>query len=82
MIFQPENVLLSSESTNTIIKVSDFGLSKVTEDNDLMRTTCGTLTYMAPEVLDNQIPEYDRQVDVWSLGVILFYMLSKELPFQ
>ncbi|XP_018561124.1 ovarian-specific serine/threonine-protein kinase Lok-like isoform X1 [Anoplophora glabripennis] len=79
---KPENVLLSSDDLETIIKVTDFGLSKITEEDDMMKTVCGTLCYIAPEVLNAKIPEYDKQVDVWSLGVILFYMLSKKLPFS
>ncbi|KAJ8949326.1 hypothetical protein NQ314_008246 [Rhamnusium bicolor] len=79
---KPENVLLFSDDVETLVKVSDFGLSKVTDGEDLMTTVCGTLQYIAPEILDARIPEYDKQVDVWSLGVILFYMLSKNLPFK
>lgn len=74
--------MLFSDDVETLVKVSDFGLSKVTEGEDLMTTMCGTPYYTAPEVWDNRIPEYDKQVDVWSLGVILFYMLSKRLPFK
>ncbi|CAG9836647.1 unnamed protein product [Diabrotica balteata] len=79
---KPENVLLHSEDVETLLKVSDFGLSKVTEEDDMMKTICGTLSYIAPEILNRQIREYNRQVDVWSLGVILFYMLGKRLPFK
>ncbi|KAJ8959051.1 hypothetical protein NQ318_022306 [Aromia moschata] len=79
---KPGNVLLATNNTQSLIKVTDFGLSKVTEDYDTMRTVCGTWHYIAPEVLNPGITEYDNQVDVWSLGVILFYMLSNELPFQ
>ncbi|XP_057666394.1 ovarian-specific serine/threonine-protein kinase Lok-like [Diorhabda carinulata] len=79
---KPENVLLYSEDVETLVKVSDFGLSKVTDDNAMMRTVCGTLSYIAPEILDRRIRQYNRQVDVWSLGVILFYMIGKRLPFK
>ncbi|XP_018561131.1 serine/threonine-protein kinase Chk2-like isoform X2 [Anoplophora glabripennis] len=78
---KPCNVLLTTDHPQTLIKVTDFGLSKLSEGCD-MKTVCGTLFYMAPEVLNPAISEYDRQVDVWSLGVILFHMLSKELPFR
>ncbi|KAJ8983957.1 hypothetical protein NQ317_008659 [Molorchus minor] len=79
---KPGNVLLMTNNSQSLIKVTDFGLSKVAEDYDMMRTVCGTWHYIAPEVLNPTIAEYDKQVDVWSLGVILFYMLSNELPFQ
>ncbi|KAJ8949327.1 hypothetical protein NQ314_008247 [Rhamnusium bicolor] len=79
---KPGNVLLTTSDSQNIIKLTDFGLSKLSDGYDMMRTVCGTWYYIAPEVLNPKILEYDNQVDVWSLGVMLFYMLSKELPFQ
>ncbi|XP_030758715.1 serine/threonine-protein kinase Chk2 [Sitophilus oryzae] len=81
---KPENILLLDERPETILKITDFGLSKVT-NCDNMTTMCGTLKYVAPEVLHNgfrDYGEYGKGVDIWSLGVILFYMLSKEHPFR
>lgn len=71
---QPENVLLASESTSeTLIKVTDFGLSRVVGEHSLMKTLCGTPSYLAPEVLTSANKEgYGKAVDCWSLGVILF----------
>jgi serine/threonine-protein kinase Chk2 len=77
---KPENVLLHSDGSYPLAKISDFGLSKIMENISAMETTCGTIAYVAPEVL-NHLKRYNKQVDVWSLGVILFYMLSKTLPF-
>nr|CAI5870276.1 unnamed protein product [Callosobruchus analis] len=79
---KPENVLLATEESETLVKVSDFGLSKITEEEDVMNTVCGTYYYMAPEVIGAHNPQYNKQVDVWSLGVILYYMLSGSLPFK
>lgn len=73
-------MLLASEDVETLVKVSDFGLSKITDEDSTMKTVCGTLHYIAPEILDS--PKYNKQVDIWSLGVILFYMFSKQLPFR
>ncbi|CAH0563333.1 unnamed protein product [Brassicogethes aeneus] len=78
---KPENVLLSSNRMDCLLKVSDFGLSKESEDN-IMRTMCGTMCYVAPEIIDDRYKEYDNQCDIWSLGVILYYMMSKEFPFN
>ena len=68
-----------------MIKISDFGLSnlsrKFKEGPNLQHTTCGTINYIAPEVIKNT--SYDGQkADIWSCGVILFLMLTGELPFE
>ncbi|RZC40513.1 serine/threonine-protein kinase Chk2, partial [Asbolus verrucosus] len=67
---KPENVLLTG-GTTPLIKISDFGLSKMMNEISLMQTMCGTINYAAPEIL-NPGGTYSRKVDVWSLGVILF----------
>ncbi|XP_050072299.1 ovarian-specific serine/threonine-protein kinase Lok-like [Anopheles maculipalpis] len=79
---KPDNILLKDSNIYTLLKVSDFGSSKFLGNNVLMRTICGTPEYVAPEVLEhgNQKP-YTRQIDIWSLGVVLYTMLSGLLPF-
>ncbi|KRT78430.1 protein kinase [Oryctes borbonicus] len=78
-----ENILLKEkDNLDTIIKISDFGLSKILDNDSLANTRCGTPFYTAPEVIDHAKPFYDRKVDIWSLGVLLYLMLSKELPFM
>nr|XP_023018344.1 ovarian-specific serine/threonine-protein kinase Lok-like [Leptinotarsa decemlineata] len=80
---KPGNILLSTTDTKTLLKITDFGLSFLLMGyEEVMKTVCGTLFYIAPEILNPTIKEYNSQVDIWSLGVILFYMLSKQLPFQ
>ena len=72
---QPENILLASDGEETLIKVTDFGLSKFVGENSLMQTLCGTPSYLAPEVLESAgTAGYSRAVDLWSTGVILFIM--------
>ncbi|XP_066459774.1 serine/threonine-protein kinase Chk2 isoform X1 [Eleutherodactylus coqui] len=78
-----ENVLLSSTNEECCIKVTDFGQSKILGETSLMRTLCGTPTYLAPEVLNTAgTGGYSRAVDYWSLGVILFICLSGYPPFS
>lgn len=78
-----ENVLLSSTNEECCIKITDFGQSKILGETSLMRTLCGTPTYLAPEVLNTAgTGGYSKAVDYWSLGVILFICLSGYPPFS
>lgn len=79
---KPDNILLATEDNETLVKVTDFGLSKLVQSNTAMRTLCGTPLYVAPEILvTNGNGVYTQKVDVWSLGVVLFTCLSGTLPF-
>jgi len=76
---KPENLLYATSDPNSIIKITDFGLAKVI-NNDLMTTACGTPGYVAPEILVGG--GYDMAVDYWSIGVILYVMLCGFPPFS
>ncbi|CAF0978386.1 unnamed protein product [Adineta ricciae] len=81
---KPENVLLTSPDTNeTLVKITDFGLSRFINETTLMKTFCGTPNYLAPEVLITRgESSYTNKVDVWSLGVILYVCLVGYPPFS
>nr|CAD7440703.1 unnamed protein product [Timema bartmani] len=70
---KPENILLASENTDTLVKVTDFGISKIEEGTEL-NTGLGTLYYVAPEILRTVKGNttYTNKVDIWSMGVVLF----------
>lgn len=80
---KPENILLSSKVSNTDVKISDMGLSKISRDypRRLPRShsICGSDFYLAPEVIKQE--EYGREIDIWSIGVISYVLLSGSLPF-
>ncbi|KAK3748438.1 hypothetical protein QZH41_017310, partial [Actinostola sp. cb2023] len=80
-----ENILLSHPVGNELlnIKLTDFGLSIVkggVGSDSMMQSVCGTPIYMAPEVIDDL--GYSQQCDIWSIGVIMFTLLTGRPPFM
>lgn len=72
-----DNVLLSSSGH---LKLTDFGICKLLGDAKNAYTICGTPNYMAPEIIS--VLPYTCSVDFWSLGVIIFEMLTGKTPFR
>ena len=77
---KPDNIMITQQNEYGVIKIMDFGLSKIVSPHEKMVDGYGTLSYVAPEVLLRT--PYNKEVDIWSMGVILFYMLSGRLPFR
>ena len=79
---KPENILVDSHShkDNMNIKLIDFGLSKVNFPTETSNESCGTVSYSAPEIIE-EIP-YNTSIDIWSFGVMLYLFQFNQLPTQ
>ncbi|KAJ5591997.1 uncharacterized protein N7459_002366 [Penicillium hispanicum] len=97
---KPDNILIASLDPLRV-KLSDFGLSKVTQEETFLKTFCGTLLYCAPEVYPDydtyrrgdarkrrrvgdpppKTSPYSQSVDMWSLGAVLYHILSGVPPY-
>ncbi|XP_078389226.1 serine/threonine-protein kinase D2-like [Cetorhinus maximus] len=77
---KPENVLLASAEPLPQVKLCDFGFARIIGEKSFRRSVVGTPAYLAPEVLLNK--GYNRSLDMWSVGVILYVSLSGTFPFN
>ena len=94
---KPENILIqiNNEETNNnnninninsvtgineTCKLCDFGWCRNLEENETRETFCGTYEYMAPEIVREE--KYNKEIDVWALGVLLYEMLHGYSPFR
>jgi len=77
---KPENLLCAEKNGEMHIYVADFGLSRVYDEKfDKLTTYCGSPEYVAPEVL--ACVPYEKAVDMWSVGVVTYILLTGFLPF-
>ncbi|XP_066550635.1 serine/threonine-protein kinase D1 [Amia ocellicauda] len=77
---KPENVLLASADPFPQVKLCDFGFARIIGEKSFRRSVVGTPAYLAPEVLRNK--GYNRSLDMWSVGVIIYVSLSGTFPFN
>ncbi|XP_062906646.1 serine/threonine-protein kinase D1 isoform X3 [Mobula hypostoma] len=77
---KPENVLLASADPLPQVKLCDFGFARIIGEKSFRRSVVGTPAYLAPEVLRNK--GYNRSLDMWSVGVIVYVSLSGTFPFN
>lgn len=75
---KPTNIIITNDS---VAKIVDFGIAKIASEEKLISkdTTSGTIAYMSPEQVGNT--SIDVRTDIWSLGVVFYEMLTKQVPF-
>jgi serine/threonine/tyrosine protein kinase RAD53 len=87
---KPDNILIMQDDP-ILVKITDFGLAKFSDNSTFMKTFCGTLAYVAPEVItgkydalsqDSPKDNYSSLVDIWSLGCLVYVLLTSHLPFN
>jgi serine/threonine protein kinase len=80
---KPENILLTSPDSNTDLKIADFGLAVFADADSKTTGYVGSDFFISPDVICNNLTgrRYGCEVDMWSIGVITFLLLSGECPF-
>ncbi|XP_019120204.2 protein kinase D4 [Larimichthys crocea] len=77
---KPENVLLASADPFPQVKLCDFGFARIIGEKSFRRSVVGTPAYLAPEVINSS--GYNRSLDMWSVGVIMYVSLSGTFPYN
>ncbi|KAL0033084.1 hypothetical protein WJX79_002163 [Trebouxia sp. C0005] len=77
---KPQNLLLSDNTPQAVLKIADFGFARHLQQQELANTLCGSPLYMAPEILKSQ--QYDAKADLWSVGTILYELVVGRPPYN
>ena len=76
---KPENILYN-KTTSSVIKLTDFGLSRMILSNQTLNISCGTLQYVSPEILSSV--GSGMESDMWSIGIIMYLLANGKLPYD
>ena len=75
------NILINvSASGKPLVKITDFGMAAKLNKGETITKIAGTIGFMAPEIIQKQPSDF--KVDIWSIGVILYALISSTVPFQ
>lgn len=77
---KPQNLLLSTNDDHAVLKIADFGFARSLMPQGMAETLCGSPLYMAPEILQSK--RYDAKADLWSVGAILYQLVTGKPPFS
>ncbi|CAK9862133.1 unnamed protein product [Sphagnum jensenii] len=77
---KPQNLLLSTDDNTAVLKIADFGFARLLQPQGMAETLCGSPLYMAPEILQSK--KYDAKADLWSVGAILYQLVTGRPPFS
>ena len=77
---KPDNIMMASNTDDSEIKLIDFGLSKIIGPKERSKDPFGTIPYAAPEIILRK--PYSHSVDIWSLGVTIFFLMTGFHPFD
>lgn len=75
---KPSNILVNRSGE---VKLCDFGESRISYSG-LVSSFVGTIAYMAPELVDESAPKYDKRCDIWSLGITLSELILGKIPYD
>mmetsp|Transcript_8981 Transcript_8981/g.6320 ORF Transcript_8981/g.6320 Transcript_8981/m.6320 type:complete len:87 (+) Transcript_8981:658-918(+) len=75
---KPENIMCQLDDSFTV-KLTDFGFASYIDPDKKTKLFCGSPLFIAPEIILGK--RYDYKVDIWSIGVILYLLLSGKTPF-
>lgn len=76
---QPDNILVQTESDDSSIKISDFGVSEIAKNDESLKSLIRASNFIAPEIISGK--PYGKPVDVWSCGVLMYTVIGGYSPF-
>jgi serine/threonine protein kinase len=77
---KPHNIFRTNSNGIMTLKIGDLGFAKILGEGETTNNLFGTIYFIAPEII--QMKNYNHKVDVWSIGIILYFLLFEKIPFD